>query len=219
MDKQTRKNWLKFSVNGGVKDSYLASKEGTIVERLFHKVSLITLKHLIKKYVAHSNKILDIGIGHGLELEVFNHKNQVVGLDVCKEALNKCKKYAELRGSPIPKLVHGSCYNLPFPPSSFDTVVTINTLHRLDINRAFKEIEKVLKKDGILLILGPTGLVWNKKIRKILTKSTGYKWKKEPPVKKYTKKDYKNAQTKKLKFIKSGLALTLIQRWAIFKKV
>ena len=49
-------------------------------------------------------------------------------------------------------VVEGDFHNLPYPPNSMDVVYTNSLDHAFDIERIAKEVLKVLKPDGLLLV-------------------------------------------------------------------
>lgn len=106
----------------------------------------------IKIYNLHFNdRILDIGCGKGFLLEAFKEKHfaQLAGLEISEYALTKA--------SPDIKehITLGNAKKLPFQDRSFDLVVSINTLHNLelpDLVDSLKEIQRVTKKNSYLCV-------------------------------------------------------------------
>jgi SAM-dependent methyltransferase len=88
-------------------------------------------------------RVLDVGCGKGFllyELSQVVPGIEVAGLDISTYALANAK--AEVRD----RLVEGRAESLPFPDQSFDLVLSINTLHNLQLpglERALGEIERV----------------------------------------------------------------------------
>ena len=104
---------------------------------------------LINRYVPEAgSKILDVGVGMGRLLERFPSM-QRYGMDVSRGYL----KHAKHKGINV-------CLSLiedmPYRLNYFDAVVSTDVLeHVLDLNLAVKNILRVLKKDGILIIRVP----------------------------------------------------------------
>jgi SAM-dependent methyltransferase len=100
------------------------------------------------------DRVLDVGCGKGFLLYEFTRAVpgiEVVGLDISKYALSHSKE--EVKAF----LVEGNAASLPYPDSSFDLVVSINTLHNLqlpELEKALKEIERVGRKDKYILMDG-----------------------------------------------------------------
>ncbi len=100
------------------------------------------------------DRILDVGCGKGFLLHEFTQAVPgvtVAGLDVSRYALDHAKEEVK------PFLVEGSAVKLPYPDKSFDLVVSINTLHNLqlpDLERSLGEIERVAKAGKYILMDG-----------------------------------------------------------------
>jgi SAM-dependent methyltransferase len=98
------------------------------------------------------DKILDVGCGKGFLLYDFT---QVVpgvavrGIDISSYAIEHSKE--EVRAS----LQVGNANSLPFSDHEFDLVISITTLHNLycfDLEKAFKEIERVGKNHKYICV-------------------------------------------------------------------
>jgi 2-polyprenyl-3-methyl-5-hydroxy-6-metoxy-1,4-benzoquinol methylase len=109
------------------------------------------LERVLKKYISKKKiSILDLGCGTGFNYEVLKRFGHVTSLDYYEEPLQSCKKKG------IPNLVKGDAQNLKFKKGSFDVIVAIEVLEHLpnDI-RALKNIDNVLKKNGIFIFTTP----------------------------------------------------------------
>jgi protein-L-isoaspartate(D-aspartate) O-methyltransferase len=101
-------------------------------------------KRMAKHYgLKAGDRVLDVGCGKGFLLYEFTRAVpgiEVAGLDVSHYAISHGK--AEVASC----LQEGNAVSLPFADKSFDLVLSINTLHNLqlpDLERALKEIERV----------------------------------------------------------------------------
>lgn len=98
-------------------------------------------------------RLLDAGCGTGgttIRLQRFGH---VVGVDLAWEALGP----AATRGLDG-RLVRGTVERLPFADASFDAVTSFEVIYHLgvgDDRRAFSELRRVLRPDGVLLLRLP----------------------------------------------------------------
>ncbi len=98
--------------------------------------------------IHHDKTLLDVGIGAGDLAALFNVKS-VTGVDISKSMLNECKKL-----HPNFKLVLGDAEKLPFEDDSFDVVCSRNLLQNFNNpTKAFKEMARVLKKRGRLIVV------------------------------------------------------------------
>lgn len=101
--------------------------------------------------------ILDIGCGFGAFLMYALDKGakEVAGVEVSEKDLKTAKN--SLKSKNV-TLKEGSAINLPFPDNYFDTVVSFEVLEHIPKNtelKMFSEINRVLKKDGILYLTTP----------------------------------------------------------------
>mgnify|MGYP006192415057 FL=1 len=99
-----------------------------------------------------NDKILDIGCGKGFMLYDFkkaNSKFKVEGIDISEYAIENAKP--EIKGM----LKIGDAKKLNYEDNSFDLVISITTVHNLDLKEcreALKEIERVSKKHKFLTV-------------------------------------------------------------------
>lgn len=98
------------------------------------------------------DRILDVGCGKGFLLYDFTQAVpgvEVAGIDISRYAIEHAKD--EIK----PRLQVGSAAKLPYESSSFDLVISINTLHNLycyDLYEALKEIERVGRKHKYICV-------------------------------------------------------------------
>lgn len=92
-------------------------------------------------------KVLDWGCGSGIYAKILNRKGaRIKGFDKSEEMIKIAKK-----DSPNLYLRVGSGLKIPFN-EKFDIVFASLALHYLkDWNKAFREVSRVLKKDGVFL--------------------------------------------------------------------
>lgn len=108
--------------------------------------------------------VLDIACGSGFGSEILSQKaKKVVGVDISWEAIQYCKTHYK---KPNLSFIQMDCNSFAFPASTFDTIVSFETLEHLqDVDVFFKELRRVLKKDGLLIMSTP-----NQEIFSIYTK-------------------------------------------------
>lgn len=103
------------------------------------------------KVVPHATgKVLEIGAGSGLNLPLYNPKEvtAVIELEPSFEIWNKCTVDLDQLAFPV-QYIQCSAEQLPFEQDTFDSVVSTFTLCSIpDINRALREINRVLKPTG-----------------------------------------------------------------------
>lgn len=106
----------------------------------------VALRHVV------GNRIIDIGCGEGITLEKLVKcypDRQITGIDSEPENIDICQKL----GLPVQ---YGTIFNLPFEDDSIDCVLFFEVIEHLDKpEKALKEIHRVLKPAGRLIIIFP----------------------------------------------------------------
>lgn len=104
-------------------------------------------------------RILDLGTGTGYLSFAFakSYKQaEVFGLDIVEKTLEENRKRAESEGLSNMHFVNYEGMDFPFNDASFDIVITRYALHHFPAMKdTFREIGRVLKKNGILFLSDP----------------------------------------------------------------
>lgn len=100
------------------------------------------------------NKVLEVGCGSGDNSKSFVSQSYY-GIDISQDLIRS--------GDRSKNLMIGAANILPFVDKSFDIVVLLDILEHLDTeSSALKEVHRVLKDDGSILILVPAfQFLWN----------------------------------------------------------
>ncbi len=97
--------------------------------------------------------VLDVGCGNGALFETIG-ADRVLGVDYCRDGLSHTRQ----RFPTVPLLCADAC-NLPFAISSVDVVVAQHVIEHLPSrDAACREWCRVLKPEGVLLVLTPNAL-------------------------------------------------------------
>ena len=100
-------------------------------------------------------RILDLGCGNGRHLVYFGKKGyQIFGSDLSGWGLQAAQQWTNQEKISAPLTLADMQY-LPFADNSFDAIISFRVIqHNLftDIQATFKEIERLLRKDGLLVI-------------------------------------------------------------------
>ena len=106
------------------------------------------------KIVPHAKgKILEIGIGSGINIPFYNKANveKIYGLDPSEELNNIAQKKAINNNLEIDFLLNGA-EEIPLPSNSMDTILITYTLCTIqDLESSLKEIKRVMKDDAVML--------------------------------------------------------------------
>lgn len=98
-----------------------------------------------------SGKVIEIGIGSGLNLPWYNKDVQVTGVDPSEELQEYAREMARDSGINV-DFITGSSEEIPLPDNQFDTAVITWTLCTIpDPERALAEVRRLLKPEGQLI--------------------------------------------------------------------
>jgi ubiquinone/menaquinone biosynthesis C-methylase UbiE len=108
--------------------------------------------HEYKKFKG--KKVLDVGCGNGYVLNKYALEGaEVFGIDITQIAVDICKKRFDIYGLKGNFQI-GSAEDLPFEDETFDCVCSMGVLHHTpNTEKAVKEIYRVLKKGGRLILM------------------------------------------------------------------
>lgn len=109
-----------------------------------------------------SGRVLDVSCGIGYAAPIFAKQKLVThyeGVDIQPEVIALAKeRYLKTASAGFSmRFTQGSIYELPFPDSSFDTIVTLETLEHLDKpEEALKELSRVVSETGVVIASVPS---------------------------------------------------------------
>jgi 2-polyprenyl-3-methyl-5-hydroxy-6-metoxy-1,4-benzoquinol methylase len=109
----------------------------------------------LSKNVAHKGKILDIGCGPGIYMDLLKDNYTVTGIDISEAMLNSASHLL-----PNNKLYKGNFLSIPFT-EPFDAIYSISVLEYIPVSRIddfFKKCADLLNKTGIIFIQYPHAL-------------------------------------------------------------
>jgi SAM-dependent methyltransferase len=99
--------------------------------------------------------VLEVGVGSGLNLAFYdaNRVTGVTGIDPSEELLLQAKHRAVEATAPV-TLERGDATALRFDAGAFDTILVTYTLCSVpDVSRALREMKRVLKPSGALILV------------------------------------------------------------------
>ena len=122
---------------------------GFDVSAAYHHARLNFARNAIIR--ARPQSLLDAGCGAGLlAISLAGHVHEITGVDIAGNAFPR-----EIH--PGVRFLQMNIENLAFSDESFDTVVSVETLeHVLDPIRALREMRRVLRPKGTLVLTYPT---------------------------------------------------------------
>ncbi|MEI8188107.1 MAG: methyltransferase domain-containing protein [candidate division NC10 bacterium] len=100
------------------------------------------------------NRVLEVGVGTGLNLPLYSRDCNVTGIDISKEMLRKAEERVLTLGMVNTKLMVMDCAKLDFPDDSFDRVIATYVISAVpDPVKTLLEMRRVCKPSGHLVIL------------------------------------------------------------------
>lgn len=109
------------------------------------------VEEICRNFKGRRPHILDVGCGTGANLILLSQFGDVEGVDVSPDALDFCRQ----RGLKNVRL--GAAEQLPYEEGAFDLVTTFDVVEHMDDDVAgLREMRRVLKPDGRILIFVPT---------------------------------------------------------------
>lgn len=156
-------------------DYYEKGVKTNALQFIWHNWKWHTMSKILKKVNPIPAKILDIGCSSGhvtAKLAIFFPDSKVYGVDSYERAIRFGKKE-----HPGIKFLVADAHKLPLKNKTFDLVTCIETLEHLeDPEKALKEIFRVLKSGGKVLIGQDTNNWLFKAVWFIWTKTRGKVW-------------------------------------------
>jgi SAM-dependent methyltransferase len=118
------------------------------------KVRYSRMEQLIEAEIGKGDRILDLGCAEGPYAHLFTDGNESYGFDGCSKRLLLNENNALDKG--YTALIVGNGLKLPFADASFDIVICTEVIeHVTETRQLIKEINRVLKKEGKLILSTP----------------------------------------------------------------
>ena len=144
MDDKNRKLWDSFYDDG----KYVMRHPGEPEIKFFGRIA--------QKEFLYGKKALDFGSGVGRDLLFMNKLGlDVYGLEISKEAVEKANNMILNKGYEARSRVYDG-KKIPFEDDFFDFIISFGVLDHMLFDKAkkiMKELKRVLKKDGLMLIV------------------------------------------------------------------
>ena len=161
MDEQTVQSFWQDHACGDAQVGGLRERFGGDYEKFFtdyDKFRYQNERHLpacIDALNVSGKQVLEIGLGEGADAErLIRRGGRWSGVDLTTESIERVRTRLTLRELPYEELRQGSVLDLPFADGAFDMVFSHGVLHHVpEIKQAQKEIHRVLRPDGELVIM------------------------------------------------------------------
>lgn len=100
------------------------------------------------------DRVLEVGVGTGLNLPLYPRNCEVTGIDISEEMLRKAEERIRTHGMKNAKLMVMDGSKLEFPDNSFDRVIATYVISAVpDPVKTLLEMRRVCKPSGHLVIL------------------------------------------------------------------
>lgn len=102
-------------------------------------------------------KLLDLASACGANLLFYDKYGDIYGIDISEKSMEFCLRKG------IHNIIRADVHDLPFTAKSFDAVIALDALeHFKDDIAVLKEISRVLKDSGLLIITTPAlNILWS----------------------------------------------------------
>lgn len=127
-----------------------------LVYETFESITAVENKYALDTFGYLAGKtLLDLGCGAGETSVYFALKGaEVTAMDISTEMLKITEKISNQYGVNV-KTTRSVAEKLAFPDGSFDYVFGNGVLHHIQLNKAIKEIKRVLKPNGKAIFVEP----------------------------------------------------------------
>jgi len=137
------------SLNGKVRKRY------DRIAPLYDFIDKVSMPHWMRKKAVSlaSGKVLEVGVGTGLNLSLYPGNCDVTAIDFSSEMIQKARLRIERMNIQV-KLMQMDVQNLEFQDNSFDTVLATCVFCSVpDPILGLKEVRRACKKDGQIILL------------------------------------------------------------------
>ena len=140
--------------------------ENDFVEGVYHKLAKVydvifgpvlhpgRLLALERMGIAPGDRVLEVGVGTGINAALYPHDCQVTGIDFSPSMLEKARERVSRKGLRHVRLMEMDAANLKFPDESFDIVYAPYLVNCVsDPLSVVREMRRVCKPGGRIVIL------------------------------------------------------------------
>lgn len=126
-----------------------------IYDHTFGKVSTVGRQHAVEMINARQGKVLEVGVGTGLSLPIYDEHLDIIGIDLSPEMLEKAREKVEEEGlSNVKGLYEMDAGDLKFPDATFDIIVAMYVMTVVpDPEKVMRELARVTKPGGEIILV------------------------------------------------------------------
>lgn len=122
-----------------------------LFDKIFHPGRVVAVELL---GIKPNDRVLEVGIGTGLNLPLYPHDCHLVGIDLSRQMLSKAREKVTEHGMTNVTLKVMDASKLEFPDEHFDHVLATYVISAVpEPVQVLREIKRVCKKQGRIVIL------------------------------------------------------------------
>lgn len=119
-------------------------KVGEYLPEDAHKI--IKHRYQIAAKLSEGKNTLEVGVGQGFGVRsIAKSSSKYTGIEYSSENIAYINKIQSNN-----KIIQGDAHNMPFQDSEFQTVNALAMIYYLDVDKFFKEVQRILNLDGTL---------------------------------------------------------------------
>jgi phosphatidylethanolamine/phosphatidyl-N-methylethanolamine N-methyltransferase len=137
---------------GDVRKAY--ARWAPVYDATFGKLVKAGVKQTVARANTHVGKLLDVGVGTGLALPLYDDKLSVTGIDLSADMLARARQRVQrAHRSNVEALLEMDAGHLAFPTAQFDIAVAMYVLTVVpDPKRVMREMARVVKPNGTVIV-------------------------------------------------------------------
>ncbi|MCF7700625.1 class I SAM-dependent methyltransferase [Loktanella sp. M215] len=125
-----------------------------VYDHTFGRITAMARRRTVNHILQHGGNVLEVGVGTGLALPLYDDRVAVTGIDYSADMLGKARKRVRQDGlTHVRELRQMDARDLDFPDNHFDTVAAMHVLSVVpEPERVMQEIARVCKPGGQVVI-------------------------------------------------------------------
>lgn len=126
-----------------------------VYDQTFGFIAAEGRKHAVEIINQRPGRVLEVGVGTGLSLPMYDRRNEIVGIDLSPDMLDKAReRVRQNRLGNVAGLLELDASDLPFEDASFDTVVAMYVLTVVpNPEQVMLELARVTRPGGEVMLV------------------------------------------------------------------
>lgn len=129
------------------------------LEKTLWKKKKEAIRHILQNLSAKT--IIDVGCGDGRLIDIIPSRMIYTGIDISPTQIEEAKKFIRQKKQNKTSFIIGDVTKMPFPENSFDVALACDIVeHVLSPEKLFKELKRVVRKNGCIIFGIPNESLW-----------------------------------------------------------